>query len=195
MFENKNYHKTYVALRGPVETKINYIQKHEISVDTPNHSLNILLPYNDDNVKLCQRYNKFYLQNDPNKTCWRIEATDLYSTPGIIEINAVEYYSNETADDIDNGIVNGLIQPIQDPNEGKENGIIGDTFIKPKVVYEYKYDGIKSGKWTWDKKLPLTVKVNEETNTLKLRWETTYCGQFDLFYGPECKTIVVESLF
>ena len=193
--ENKNYHKTYVALRGPVETKINYIQKHEISVDTPNHSLNILLPYNDDNVKLCQRYNKFYLQNDPNKTCWRIEATDLYSTPGIIEINAVEYYSNETADDIDNGIVNGLIQPIQDPNESKENGIIGDTFIKPKVVYEYKYDGIKSGKWTWDKKLPLTVKVNEETNTLKLRWETTYCGQFDLFYGPECKTIVVESLF
>jgi hypothetical protein len=44
------------------------------------------------------------------------------------------------------------------------------------VVYEYKYNGIKSGKWTWDKKLPLTVKVNEETNTLKLRWETTYCG-------------------
>ena len=42
---------------------------------------------------------------------------------------------------------------------------------------------------------PKTVKVNEETNTLKLRWETTYCGQFDLFYGPECKTIVVESLF
>jgi len=42
-----------VALRGPVETKINYIQKHEISIDTPNHSLNILLPYNDDNVKLC----------------------------------------------------------------------------------------------------------------------------------------------
>lgn len=193
--ENKNYHKTYVALRGPVETKINYIQKHEISIDTPNHSLDILLPYNDDNIKLCQRYNKFYLQNDPNKTCWRIEATDLYSTPGIIEINAVEYYSNETADDIDNGIVNGLIQPIQDPNENKENGIIGDTFIKPKVVYEYKYDGIQSGKWTWDKKLPLTVKVNEETNTLKLRWETTYCGQFDLFYGPECKTIVVESLF
>nr|DAL45985.1 MAG TPA_asm: hypothetical protein [Caudoviricetes sp.]DAT74621.1 MAG TPA: hypothetical protein [Caudoviricetes sp.] len=33
----------------------------------------------------------------------------MYSTPGIIEINAVEYYSNETADDIDNGIVNGLI--------------------------------------------------------------------------------------
>ena len=51
--ENKNYHKTYVALRGPVETKINYIQKHEISIDTPNHSLNILLPYNEDNVKLC----------------------------------------------------------------------------------------------------------------------------------------------
>lgn len=193
--EDKNYHRTYVALRGPVETKINYIQKHEISVDIPNHSLNILLPYNDDNVKLCQRYNKFYLQNDPNKTCWRIEATDLYSTPGIIEINAVEYYSNETEDDVDNGIVGGLIEPVKDPNEGKELEIIGETFIKPKVVYEYSYDGSIKDEWLWNKKLPLTVKINKETNTLKLRWEASYCGQFDLFYGPKSKTIVVESLF
>ena len=193
--EDKNYHRTYVAMRGPVETRINYIQKHEISVDTPNHSLNILLPYNDDNIKLCQRYNKFYLQNDPNNTCWRIEATDLYSTPGIIEINAVEYYSNETEDDINNGIVGGLIEPVKDPNDGKDLEIIGDTFIKPKVVYEYNYIGSIEDEWLWNKKLPLTIKINKETNTLKLRWEAPYCGQFDLSYGPITKTIVVESLF
>ena len=39
-------HSSYVAVRGPVETKINYIQKHQISVDTPNHSLNIYMPKN-----------------------------------------------------------------------------------------------------------------------------------------------------
>lgn len=194
--ENKNYHRTYVALRGPVETRINYIQKHEISIDIPNHSLNILLPYNEDNVKLCQRYNKFYLQNDPDKTCWRIEATDLYSTPGIIEINAVEYYSNKTEDDIENGIVNGKIEPIKNPNDTADKDIIGDTFIKPKVVYEYKYQGDQNGEWKWDNKLPLTVKIDKATNILKLRWETTYSGQFKLQYNAsEYKTIVVESLF
>jgi hypothetical protein len=42
--EDGNQQRTYAALRGPVETKINYIQKHSISVDTPNYSLHILLP-------------------------------------------------------------------------------------------------------------------------------------------------------
>ena len=43
-------HSTYAAIRGPVETKINFIQKHGISVDTPNHSLNLLLPKNEETL-------------------------------------------------------------------------------------------------------------------------------------------------
>jgi hypothetical protein len=42
-------HKTKAALRGPVETKINFIQKHEISIDDPNYSLNLLIPYTEEN--------------------------------------------------------------------------------------------------------------------------------------------------
>jgi hypothetical protein len=41
--------------------------------------------------------------------CWRVEATDSISVPGILEITAVEYYANETEDDIENGVVGGLI--------------------------------------------------------------------------------------
>lgn len=190
--ENKEYHRTYVALQGPVETKINYIQKHEISIDTPNHSLDILMPYNEANVKFCQRYNKFYLQDDPNKTCWRIEATDLYSTPGIININAVEYYSNTTEDDIDEGIVKGKLEPVKDPNP-VSNEISGETFIKPKAVYEYTYEGTEDAGWSVDKKLPLTIKCDGKK--FRLRWETTYSGQFDLYYGDKKKTIIVQSLF
>jgi hypothetical protein len=54
-------HSTYVAVRGPIETKINYIQKHGISIDTPNHSLNILMPKNEDTLNCFKRYSKFYL--------------------------------------------------------------------------------------------------------------------------------------
>jgi hypothetical protein len=45
--DEEGLHKTYAAIRGPVETKINYIQKHGISVDTPNYSLHILMPNSD----------------------------------------------------------------------------------------------------------------------------------------------------
>nr|DAT10083.1 MAG TPA: hypothetical protein [Caudoviricetes sp.] len=54
-------HKTHAAIRGPVETKINFIQKHGISVDEPNYSLNILMPKNEETLKYFTRYSKFYL--------------------------------------------------------------------------------------------------------------------------------------
>jgi len=93
-------------LRGPVETKIDYIQKHGISVDNPNHSIHFLMPLNEETKKYFRRYSKFYLQGDP--TCWRVEAWDWLSTPGILEVNAVEYFANESEDDIDAGIAGGL---------------------------------------------------------------------------------------
>jgi hypothetical protein len=49
--DESGIHKTYAAIRGPVETKIDYIQKHNISIDNPNYSLNILLPKNEDTLK------------------------------------------------------------------------------------------------------------------------------------------------
>ena len=41
--------------------------------------------------------------------CWRVEATDWISTSGILEVTAVEYYANITEDDVENGVVGGLV--------------------------------------------------------------------------------------
>ena len=73
------------------------------------------MPKNEHTIKYFQRYGKFYLQG--HDTCWRVEATDEYSMPGILEITAVEYYANETEDDVDNGIVGGLIEEIKEMAE------------------------------------------------------------------------------
>jgi hypothetical protein len=51
-----------LAVRGPVETKINFIQKNGISLDVPNHTLNILMPKNEHTLKYFKRYSKFYLK-------------------------------------------------------------------------------------------------------------------------------------
>lgn len=195
-------HSTYAAIRGPVETKIDYIQKHQISVDNPNYSLHILMPRTEQTLKHFRRYTKFYLKDPepgaPN-VCWRIEATDWISTPGILEINAVEYYANETEDDVDNGLVGALIEKTVDPNEGTpaEDAIIGETFIKPHGVYLYKYRGLATGRWKVDTdNLPLTISINPKDNRqIQLRWEKSHSGQFDITYGKVTKTIVVESLF
>ena len=194
--DEEGLHKTYAAIRGPVETKINYIQKHGISVDTPNYSLNILIPKTDSAVKYFQRYSKFYLSGDKDyNICWRVEAVDWISTPGILEINATEYYANETEDDLEKGIVGGLIvEPVNPNTKSAEEIIVGETFIKPKKQYIYTYKGNMDGKWTVDKEYP--IELIADGKTVKLRWLNTYSGQFDLIYGGSYKkTIVVESLF
>ena len=188
-------HSTYAAIRGPVETKINYIQKHGISVDTPNYSLNILLPKTADTLSYFQRYNKFYLADDELKVCWRIEAIDWLSMPGVLEINAVEYYANEFEDNLEDGTVGTLkTEPINPNNSFIENTIVGETFIKPKREYEYEYIGNLVGKWSVKENYP--IELIQDEKKVKLRWLNTYSGQFDLIYA-NCfkKTIVVQSLF
>ena len=194
-WEDENgFHTTYAAVRGPVETKINFIQKHGISIDTPNHSLSLLLPKNKDTLNYFKRYEKFYLQND--ETCWRVEATDWISTPGILEVTAIEYFANESEDDIENGIVGGKLEPVKDPNEDASVEIMGETFIKVKKSYSYSFNGDLVDSWQVDKKYPVELSINsQDPKKVVLKWSSSYSGQFDLYYGPCKKTIVVESLF
>lgn len=209
--EDGKRQRTYVALRGPVETKIDYIQKHGISVDNPNYSLNILMPKTTANLKQFKRYKKFYLQDlveGEDNTCWRVEAIDTFSTPGIIEITAVEYYANEFEDDVEAGKVGSLIKKPIDPNIGSDSEfvIVGETFIKPKKEYIYYIEGSLYGQWyISNAKLPIIKEEFEDEfgrTAIRIKWDSSFSGQFDLWYGDENgplfdykKTIVVESLF
>ena len=193
--EDGNIQSTWIAVRGPVETKINFIQKSGISVDNPNHSLNILMPKTEAALKYFQRYSKFYLKGADEDTaaiCWRVEATDTISMPGVLEINAVEYYSNIHEDDVEAGLVGSLVV---NPEEQIQNTqmIYGETFIKPKKSYEFVYRGREESTWSFDKEYPIEYEVNGDKITIT--WLKTFSGQFELQYGTAKKTVVVESLF
>ena len=115
--------------------------------------------------------------------------------PGVLEINAVEYYANEFEDNLEDGTVGSLkTEPINPNNSFIEDTITGETFIKPKKEYEYEYIGNLVGKWSVKENYP--IKLIQDGKKVKLRWLNTYSGQFDLIYA-DCfkKTIVVQSLF
>ena len=194
--ENDNIYTQYLAVRGPVETKINFIQKNGISVDEPNHSLDILMTKTPEALQYFKRYARFYLQGiDPadQNICWRVEATDSISMPGILSVTAVEYYGNETKDDMENGVVDGLVVKPVDPNIDNEV-IQGETFIKPKLEYTYYYRGKFLSDWIIDKKYPVEI-VSKDKKKITIKWNSSYHGQFILKYGNKEKTVVVESLF
>lgn len=188
----------YAAVRGPVETKVSSIQKEGISIDVPNSSLNILMPKTNDTLKAFQRYNKFFLKTLEGNTplVWRVEATDSVSMPGVLEINAVEYYVNKDEDDTQNSLVGGLIVKPLDPNTEESNeAIVGETFIKPKKEYTYTFSGAMISDWTIVAQTNVISFEEIDEHTIKLKWNSSYSGQFELKYGTYSKTIVVESLF
>lgn len=189
-----NGKSTYAAIKGPSENRINSATKHGINIDSPNYSLVLMLPKTEENLKYFKRYAEFYLtslEEDYDKVCWRVEGVDTISSPGIIEVGAVEYYANKDEDDIENGIVNGLIEEPKDPNPVEEF-IIGETFIKPKK--EYTYAAAAPGDWSIVSQQPVEYTINED-NTIVLKWKSSYSGQFELYCGDYKKIIIVESLF
>lgn len=185
--------ETWFAVRGPVETKINYLQKNGVSLDTPNHTLNILMPKNLETLTYFKRYSKFYLSGVDEVTdtiCWRVEATDSVSMPGVLEITAMEYYANESKDS--DGIVNALVEsPIKPDNE--QSLIKGKNSIKPKISYLYEYVGNQEGQWHIESQSPVDAIIKDKT--IEVSWPKSYSGEFTLAFGDSVKQIVVESLF
>lgn len=187
-------HHTWFAVRGPVETNINSMQKSNFSIDLPNHTLHILMPKNEDTLKRFQRYAKFYIKgidSETDKICWRVEATDTISMPGIIELTAHEYYSNEQVDDVNEGVVKD-VELIQLPT-AVDYIIIGESTIRPHKAYSFRYDGAEEGAWCYDTSLPITAEI--EDNIITLTWTANYSDTFTLSFGDTVKEISVKSLF
>ena len=58
------------------------------------------------------------------------------------------------------GIVGALIPEIIDPNPEEEIGIQGETFIKVKTSYKYKFNGYESHRWELGSKCPVKIEID-----------------------------------
>lgn len=197
-------HECYAATRGPVETKINFIQKNSSYLDVPNHSLNILMPKRKDVIEYFKRYSLFKLssslfEEDPENTldeysiCFRVEATDWISTPGVFEMTAVEYYAN----DVEQMNTLPVSEEIPKDTMGSQISISGQTFIRPFEEVEYVYNGIIDEEWeVIPANAPVTlVEDTKDDHRVTVTWTDGHSGQFVLKNGQYQRTIVVESLF
>ena len=196
---DNHFYQTYVAIKGPTEQKIQSVTKSEFNMDIPNYSLTILMPKNEQTLAYFKRYSKFYLQNLINQntsTCWRVEAIDSISLPGVLEVYAKEYYANNDTDNIQDGIVDGLVETklSQDQIISENKIIVGDNFIKPNIPYTYTYLGSDIDQWSYDVQLPIKAVISDKNITIT--WTASYSGEkLILTYGTAQKTIIVESMF
>ena len=194
--EDGNICYTYAAIRGPVETQIDSIQKNQERIDKPNLSLNILMPRNEVTIKAFDRYKEFILDG----RCWKVKAVDPISMAidrqGVLEVNAQEDYINEVTDDEINEIKDGLVVEPDEPTPNSE--INGETFIKPAIPEIYSVD-LDGGTWCIrENNVPVDIEPIDN-KSIQVTWKKMISGQFTLVWNNGSDTyervIVVESLF
>lgn len=189
---------TYAYIRGPVETKIDSSQKTNIVIDSPNWSLEILIPKNEATLKHFKRYQTFSFQG----LVWQVQVVDDISIEGVLEIIALEYYENSVLDDPDEEKVTDAfyIAPVV-PTINSQNILIGDGFIKPVGKYNYTLgEDIESGgKWQIEPSNAPVILTKVNDKEISLQWTSMKSGQFTLCYNVNKnlykRVIVVESLF
>lgn len=188
------YHSEWAVVRGPVETKIVTGSKASIAHDAPNETLHILMPDKPENRELFFRYGRFLFQ----ERAWQVQSSDYISTEGILEFTAKEDYLNQH-DDLE--VANQVTIEKIDPNDNYIQGekIFGDTFIFPRVSYEYHCNAEAGGIWkVKEDNRPVTLTTTG--NRVSVRWDSNRTGQFTLQYTTTNsllleKIIVVESMF
>lgn len=182
----------WCAIRGPVETKINIIQKAGIVADVPNMTLDIYMKDTPENRRTFTRYNNFEFED----LFWKVQTFDYISTPGVLEVVAEEDYDCKHGE---------FIVKIEDPNppkEEEENDILGPTFVRPTqvAIYTYKFE-IPDAEWSIslpaerNKEVEDVISFTVEDDKINIVWTAMLSGSYILHYGDLEKTIIVESLF
>ena len=182
----------WAAIRGPVETKINTIQKAGLVADVPNLSLNIYMRDTDQNRRTFERYKRFEF----NGRYWKVQAPDFISTPGILEIVALEDYECR-GDEMFVRTEETIVEPVP----ADQNEIIGDTSVRPLEPHTYSLKFAQEGEWyitlpaSKNKEVEDVIEYKVVGDMIKITWIAMLSGSYILHHGDLEKTILVESLF
>jgi uncharacterized phage-like protein YoqJ len=72
--------KYWIYMRGPVETTIQWSQKHQITFNEMNYSIIMYIPKNETTLNFFERHKIIKFDNHN----WRVNAVDRYSQKGVI---------------------------------------------------------------------------------------------------------------
>lgn len=187
---NKEMFSQWCVIRGPVETKINTIQKAGIIADVPNLTLDIYMADTERNRRTFERYVNFEF----DERFWKVQAVDFISTPGVYEIVAEEDYECHNHEQY-------LQVEKPEPVPAEVNEILGDVSIKPCEKHCYMMKLPATGEWTItlpatkNKEIDDVMDYTIDGDKIFVTWTMLRSGSFILHYGEYEKTVNVESLF
>lgn len=192
--DTKEKCETYAYIRGPVETKVNFIQKGGISADVPNESLEVYIPKTEATSKYFKRYARFMFKNK----AWEVQSHDSTSPEGIIQFSALEHFINPTLDSKEENLVNAF-DVVLVKEEMDDEIILGSDMMIPTSSEQYRIETDSLVKWSVENpKHPVTLNPIGD-NRVEVFWDAMVSGNFVLVAEVDGeiykRNIIVESLF
>ena len=181
----------WVAIRGPVETKINHIQKAGLVADVPNLTLQIYMADTEQNRRTFERYKRF----EYDGRYWKVQAPDFISTPGVFDIQVEEDY------ECHNDEMFIRVEEHTEPIPDDVNEIIGDVNVKPLEPHWYRMKFDDEGEWEItlpalkNKEVDDVIEYKIVANRIQITWTAMKSGSYIIKHGDIEKTVLVESLF
>ena len=178
---NVNENKYWIYLRGPVETTIQWKQKHQITFNDLNYTIIMYVPKNEETTTFFERHKiiKFDGHN------WTVKAVDRYSQKGVIEVALNETFDNEMEDA-------EIVPEIIVPDETLPH-ISGPQFIKvfdENILYEIK--NASNGKFVVNSN---KIEINNPTETsCEITVLTGKSNSFDLIYKRDGEEDIVLNI-
>ena len=178
---NVNENKYWIYLRGPVETTIQWKQKHQITFNDLNYTIIMYVPKNEETTTFFERH-KIIKFDDHN---WIVNAVDRYSQKGVIEVVLNETFDNEMEDA-------EIVPEIIVPDETLPH-ISGPQFIKvfdENILYEIK--NASNGKFVVNSS---KIEINNSTETsCEITVLTGKSNSFDLIYKRDGEEDIVLNI-
>ena len=161
--------KYWIYMRGPVETTVQWNQKHQITFNDMNYTIIMYIPKNEVTSNFFERHKIIKFDNHN----WKVNAVDRYSQKGVIEVVLGETFDNEMEEE-------KIVPEIITPDESLPY-ISGPRYVKPydeNLVYEIK--NANNGTFVVNSS---KVKINESTeNSCVITILTGKSSSFDLLY-------------
>lgn len=165
---NINGHKYKVYVRGPVETKINWKQKSDLTWNDLNYTLSLMITKNEETLEFFQRFAKIKLDGQT----WEVQVVNRMDADGVIEVALKEDFNNTLAEQ---NKIPEVIKP-----ENQSTIIQGNINVKPYSKNIYTINGYTGGKWEVNS---AKAKILHQTDiSVELYIDTGRSGEFILSY-------------
>lgn len=156
-----------VYVRGPVETKINWLTKDGKYFNELNYSLEIFITKNEETSDFFHRFKNVKIDGLP----YEVQAIDWYAGDGIIQVVLLEDFKTTIADEAKEYEVEKPV-PI--------TAITGEFDVFPYDIKTYEIKSERMGKWVLSNKKAKILKSTPSFVTLEIT--TGKSGFFSLSY-------------